>query len=140
MNGFYSKPNIPKGTEIKHGDGLRGLREATRSGPQFQIPGVDNDGGGRQLAISGGKPVEGEEELGTAETYPEQGRGGQEDIRDVFQSGDSTGAAVQGGDVGAYPTDREGAGKLYAWGREKDHRKTAAERVGWEVVLPRLYA
>ena len=57
-------------------------------------------------------------------------------IGDVFQSGGSTGAAVRGGDVGADPTDREGAGNLYAWGRKKDHGETAAERVGREVVLP----
>ena len=58
-------------TARKHGDGLRGLQEATRSGPQFQILGADNDGRGRRLASGGGKPGEGEEELGTAETDPE---------------------------------------------------------------------
>ena len=55
----------------KHGDGLQVLREATGSGPQFQKPGEDNDGGGRRLASGSRKPVEGEEELGTAETDPE---------------------------------------------------------------------
>ena len=90
-------------TARKHRDVLRGLQEATRSGPQFQIPGADNDGGGRRLASGGGKPDEGKEELGTAETDPEQGRGGQADIGDDFQSGGSTGAAVRGGDVGATP-------------------------------------
>ena len=38
--------------------------------------------------------------------------------------------------MGADPTYREGDGKIYAWGRENDHRERAAERVGWEVVLP----
>ena len=114
-----------------HGDGLRGLQEATRSGQKFQIPGADNDGRGRRLASGGGKPAEVEEELVTAETDPWQGRGGQEDIGDVFQSGGSTGAAVRGRGVSADPTDREGTGQIYAWGREKDHGETAAERVGW---------
>ena len=73
-------------TARKHVDGLLGLREATRSGPPFQIPGGDNDGGGRRLASGGGKPAEDEEELGTDETDPEQGRGGQEAIRDFFKA------------------------------------------------------
>ena len=34
----------------KHGDGLRGLRETTRGGTKFQVPGGNNDGGGRRLA------------------------------------------------------------------------------------------
>ena len=123
-------------TARKHGYGLRGLQEATRSGPQFKIPGADNDGGGRRLASGGGKPGEGAEELGTADTDPEQGRGGQEDIRDVFQSGGTTGATVRGRDVGADPTNREGTGQLHAQGRAQDHEDTAAERVRWEMVLP----
>ena len=67
---------------------------------------------------------------------PEQERGRQEDIGNVFQFGASTGAAVWGGEVGADPTDREGTGQLYALGRGQDHGETAAERVGQEVVLP----
>ena len=63
-------------TARKHVDGLLGLREATRSGPPFQIPGAYNEGGGRRLASCGGKPGESAEELGTADTDPEQGRGG----------------------------------------------------------------
>ena len=54
----------------------------------------------------------------------------------VFKSGGATGATVWGGDVGADPTEREGAGKLHAWGRVQDHGETAAEKVGWEMVLP----
>ena len=135
LGGAEETANDGDQTARKHGDGLRGLREETRSVPQFQITGADNDGGGRRLTSSGGKPSEGEEELGTAETDPEQGRGGKEDIRDVFKSGGSTGAVIRGRDVGADPTDREGAGQLYTWVRDKDHGETAAERVGWEVVL-----
>ena len=100
------------------------------------IPGADNDGGGRRLASGGGKPGEGAEELGTADTDPDQGRGGQEDIRDFLQSGGTTGATVRGGDVGVDPTNIEGVGQLHAWGRAKDHGETAAERVGWEMLLP----
>ena len=37
--------------------------------------------------------------------------------------------------MGADPTDREGAVELHARGRAKDHGETAAERVGWEMVL-----
>ena len=48
-------------TDRKHRDGLRGLREATRSGPQFQIPGADNDDGGRRMVSGCGKPGEGTE-------------------------------------------------------------------------------
>ena len=51
------------------------------------------------------------------------------------QSGGATGATVRGGDVGDDPTDREGAGELHAWGCAWDHGETAAERVGWEMVL-----
>ena len=122
-------------TTRKHRRGLRGLRETNRSGPQFQIPGADNDGGGQQLASGVRKPDEGAEELGTADTDSEQGRGGQEDIRDVFQSGVTTGDTVWGREVGADPTNIEGSGKLHAWGRTKDHRETAAERVVREMVL-----
>ena len=123
-------------TTRKYGDGLRDLREATRSGPQFQIPGADNDGGGRRLASGGRKPGEGAEELGTAGKDLEQGRGVQEGVGDVIQRGGAIGATVRGRDVGAEPTDREGAGELHAWGRAQDHRETSAERVGWEMVLP----
>ena len=97
-------------TERNHGEGLRGLREANRSGIQLQIPGTDNNGGGQRLASSGGKPGEGEEDLGKADKDPEQGRGGQEGVRYVLQSGGTAGATVWSGDVGADPTDREGSG------------------------------
>ena len=69
--GAEETANVGDQTARKHGDGLQGLWEATGSGPQFQKPGADNDGGGRRLARGSGKPVEGEEELGTAETDPE---------------------------------------------------------------------
>ena len=71
-------------TEGEHGAGLRGLREANQSGLQFQIPGADNDGGGRRLASGGGKPGDGAEELGTVDKDIEQGRGGQEGVGDVL--------------------------------------------------------
>ena len=38
------------------------------------------------MASGGGKPVEGVEELGTAETDTEQGRGGQENIGEFFKA------------------------------------------------------
>ena len=38
--------------------------------------------------------------------------------------------------MGADPMDREGDGELHAWGRAQDNGETAAERVGWEMVLP----
>ena len=37
--------------------------------------------------------------------------------------------------MGADPTDRAGAVKFHAQGRAQDHRETAVERVGWEMVL-----
>ena len=52
-----------------------------------------------------------------------------------IMDGSAAGATARGGDVGADPTDRAGAGELHARGRAQDHRETAAERVGWEVVL-----
>ena len=73
--------------------------------------------------------------MGTAGKDIEQGRGGQEGVRDVFQSVGTTGATVQVGDVVADPTDRKGAGELHAWGRTQDRGETDAERVGWEMVL-----
>ena len=88
------------------------------------------------MASGDRKPGEGAEELGTSDTDPEQERVGKEDIRDVLQSGGTTGATVRGRDVGADTTKREGAGQVHAWGRAKDHGETAAERVGWEMVLP----
>ena len=81
------------------------------------------------MASGGRKLGEGAEELGTSDTDTEQGRGGQETIRDVFQSGSTAGDTVWGGDVGADPTNREGVGLVHAWGRVMDHRKTAVERV-----------
>ena len=38
------------------------------------------------MASGGGKPGEGAEELGTAETDTEQGRGGQENIGEFFKA------------------------------------------------------
>ena len=38
--------------------------------------------------------------------------------------------------MGADPTNIEGAGQLHAQGRAQYHGETAAERVGWEMVLP----
>ena len=116
-------------TTRKHGDGLQGILEATRSCSQFQIPGADHDGGGRRLASGGGKSCEGAEELGAADTDTHQGRGGQADIRDVFKSGSTTGVAVQGIYVGADPKNVKGAGQLHARGREKDTGDTAADKV-----------
>ena len=92
--------------------------------------------GGRRLASDGRKPGEGAEELGTADKDPDQGRCGQEDIRDVLQRGGATGATVRGGDMGDDPTNGEGAGQLHAWVHAKDQGETATERVGWEMVLP----
>ena len=66
----------------------------------------------------------------------EQGRGGQDGFRDVLQSGGATCDTVRGGDVGADPIDREGAGYFHAWGRTQEYRETTAERVIWEMVLP----
>ena len=123
-------------TTRKHVDGLRGIQETARSCPQFKTPVADHDGRGRRLASGGGKPGEGAEELGAADTDPEHGRGGQADIRDVFLSGGPTGAAVRVGDVGADPTNRKGAGQLHARGRAKDNGETTADRVGGEMVLP----
>ena len=70
----------------KHRDSLRGLRETTRGGTKFQVPGANNDGRGQRLASGGGKPDEGAEELGTAETDTDQGRGGQENIGNIFKA------------------------------------------------------
>ena len=134
--GAKETPDGGDRTAGKHGEGLRGLRKANRSGPQFQIPGADNDGGGRRLASIGGKPSEGAEELGTADKDPEQGRGGQEGFWENFQSVGATGDTDPGGDMGADPTNREGTGQLHAQGRAQDHEDTAAERVRWEIVLP----
>ena len=55
------------------------------------------------MASGGRKPGEGADDLRKAETDTEQGRGGQENIRECFQGGSSTGAAVWGGDVGVDP-------------------------------------
>ena len=107
----------------KHRDGLRGIWETTA---KFQVPGENNDGGGRRLARGGGKPGEGTEELGTAEADTEQVRGGKENIGEFFQGGNSTGAAVWGGDVGVDSKNREGVELVHAWGRETDHGETAA--------------
>ena len=76
------------------------------------------------------------EELGTAEADTEQGRGRQESVRKCFQGGSPKGAAVWGRDVGVDAKNIEGVGLVHAWGRETDHGETAADRVGWEMVLP----
>ena len=88
------------------------------------------------MARDGGKTGESAEELGTADTDTVQGRGGQENIGDVFQSGSTTGATVWSGDMGAEPMNIEGVGLVHEWVRAKDHMETAAERVGEEMVLP----
>ena len=71
---------------VKHGDGLRGLRETTRGGTKFQVPGENTDGGRRRLASGGGKPGEGTEDLGTDEADTEQGRGRQESVGKFFKA------------------------------------------------------
>ena len=88
------------------------------------------------MSSSGRKPGEGAEVLGTAETDTEQGRGGKDNLRDLFKSGSTTSATVWGGDVGDIPTNREGVGLVHAWGCATDHGETAVERVGREMVLP----
>ena len=65
----------------------------------------------------------------------EPGRGRQEVIRKFIQGGGAGGTTVRGGDVGADPKDRAGAGELHARGRAQDHWETAAERGGWEMDL-----
>ena len=55
---------------------------------------------------------------------------------EFFQGGSSTGDAIWGGDVGVESKNREGIGIVHAWDRATDHGDTAAERVGWEMVLP----
>ena len=73
--------------------------------------------------------------MGTADKDPEQGRGGQDGIREVLQSGGAKGATVWGGDVDEDPTNIEGDGQLHERFRAQYHGETAAERVGWEMVL-----
>ena len=87
------------------------------------------------MVSGGGKPDKGAEELGTAETDTEQGRGGQENIGELFQGGSSTGAAVWGGNVSVDSKNREIIGLVHAWGRATDHGEKAVERVGREMVL-----
>ena len=69
--------------------------------------------------------------MGAAVKGPEQGRGGQEGIRDVLQSGGATGATVRVGDVGADPTNREGAEQLHAWAALRITGRQP--RRGWDV-------
>ena len=38
--------------------------------------------------------------------------------------------------MGVDAKNREGVEIVHAWGRETDYGETAAERVGWEMVLP----
>ena len=47
-----------------------------------------------------------------------------------FQDGGAGGVAIQGGDMGTYPEDREGPRELPAWGRALDHQKKTAEKGG----------
>ena len=54
------------------------------------------------------------EELGTAVTDFETGRGGQGGIGNLFQGGGTCSPPVWGGDVGADPKDRSGAGEIHA--------------------------
>ena len=114
----------------QHRGGLWDLQENTWDGGDIQVPGAGDDGGWWQLAGSGGKLGESTEELETAVTYFEPGRGRQEGIGKFLQGGGAGGTTVWGGDVGADPTNGKGAGQLYAQVREKDNGDTAAERVG----------
>ena len=88
------------------------------------------------MASSSRKPGEGTEELGTTEADPEQGRGRQECVRELFQGGGPTGTAVWGRDVGGDAKNGAGVELIHAWVRKTDHEATAAERVGQEMVLP----
>ena len=47
-----------------------------------------------------------------------------------------TGTPVWGGDVDVDAKNREVVELIHVWGRETDHRETAAERVGREMFLP----
>ena len=38
--------------------------------------------------------------------------------------------------MGVDSKNREGVGLVHVWDRETHHGETAAERVGWEMVLP----
>ena len=65
-------------------------------------------------------------------------RGGKEGAGKLLQGGGAGGATVWGGDVGAYPKDRAGAGELHAWGHASDNRKTDAERGDGQWKYPPL--
>ena len=52
------------GGQGQRGDGLRGLRGAVADSTLVQISEEDPNGGGRQLAGGGGKPGQGQEDLG----------------------------------------------------------------------------
>ena len=91
------------------------------------------------MASGGGKPDKGAEELGTAETDTEQGRGGKENFGELFQGVSSTVAAVWGRDVGVDSKNREGVGIVHAWGRATDYGEKAAERVN-TIFCPTLSA
>ena len=88
------------------------------------------------MSSSGRKPGEGTEELGMATADNEQGRGKQESVGELFKGVGPTGTAVRGRDMGGDATNRAGTKHIHTWGRETDHRETAVERTGLEIVLP----
>ena len=73
-----------------------------------------------------------------AVTYLELRRGGQEGIGKFLQGGVTGGPTVWGGDVGADPKDRVGAGELHAWAALRITGKHPRRGVGGQCTYPPL--
>ena len=57
-------------------------------------------------------------------------------VGEFLQVSGPAGATVWGGDVGGVAKNGVGAELPHPWVSETDYREAAAERVGWEMVLP----
>ena len=92
-----------RGDEGEKVEGLSILQQASRDGQLFQIFGADLDGGRRLLAGCDREPLEGTDELGTADK--DTGTGGRQPmgIRGVFKGGVTGGPHIWVVDVGGDP-------------------------------------
>ena len=93
-------------------------------------------GGQRQLAGSGRKPGEGEEELGDFVSVAGPGGTGPKGVADVLYRGSLGGPPLRGGYLGPHPKDGEGHGKFSFQGREEDHWEATPEKERQELGIP----
>ena len=93
-----------------------------------QVYGASSCNKGRQLAVSGAQTQARQTEVGTADSYIDQGGSGCPDIRTDLLGGGAIGTSVRVRDMGPDAAYDEGIGRISPQGRPQSDGKAAVER------------